>query len=38
MPDITMTVLQWYLNADTDEEREYYWSLYNEACERKRCA
>lgn len=36
MEDITMTVLDWALHAETDEQREYYWALYDEACERKK--
>jgi hypothetical protein len=38
MPDITDEVLQWMLSAETEEDKEFYWSLYNEACERKRSA
>lgn len=35
---MTDIILQWMLSAKTEEEREYYWSLFNEACDRKRCA
>lgn len=32
--DIMAQVLRWALDATTDDEREYYWALYDKLCER----
>lgn len=33
--DMRERVLRWALDATTDAERDYWWALYDELCERE---